>query len=461
MADAPVVQEDGVLSRFLTANGVEPAWYAEQLTAGGALRERFVRRNPFPPPRCGVAAAADAVAAALRAARPVPWLPGFWALAADARLKGEQAYEQGLLYGVDAASGFAACALGARPGERVLDLCCAPGAKLSLLADAMERRGELVGVDAAPARASTCAKLLQRYRVCRDPTLRPAWARRKRTRADAVDIGATDGLEELGAGAGAGWSCTLVVADGVSFCDPWLGPSRVEWSSDADRIMFGEEDARVAAQSVAQPPSQGGGPAPRKHANKGMRRAIAIAHERRRSAAAAAAAASPGGAARAFDRVLVDAECTHDGSVRHVLKEVPGGDTADTPGFLAADNVRFSPTCATLEQLQRGLLANGFALLRPGGVLVYSTCSLCPTQNERVVTWLLEQQPRASLVDLAPLLVTDCPPPAVSSTLLPATLYFRPKESATSGLFVAKITKSLDVVEPSRAAHTDTISCRI
>ncbi len=249
-----------------------------------------------------------------------------------------------------------------------------------------------------------------------------------------------------------------MVADGVSFRDPWLGSGTVEWSSEADRIMFRDEDARAAAHAGAQPPTQSGvGPAPRKHASKGMRRAIAAAHARRRSAAAAAAAASPGGAARAFDRVLVDAECTHDGSARHVLKEGPGagGGKADGPAFLAADNVRFSPTCATLEQLQRGLLANGFALLRPGGVLVYSTCSLCPSQNERVVSWLLEQQPRASLVDLAPLLVADCPPPAVSSALLPATLYFRPKESATSGLFVAKITKSLDVLELSRAVAHD------
>ena len=35
-----------------------------------------------------------------------------------------------------------------------------------------------------------------------------------------------------------------------------------------------------------------------------------------------------------------------------------------------------------LAQLQRGLLANGFSLLRPGGTMVYSTCSNQQAQNE-------------------------------------------------------------------------------
>jgi 16S rRNA C967 or C1407 C5-methylase (RsmB/RsmF family) len=56
-----------------------------------------------------------------------------------------------------------------------------------------------------------------------------------------------------------------------------------------------------------------------------------------------------------------------------------------------------------LADLQRRLLANGFRLLKPGGTLVYSTCSLALAQNEDVVAWLLAREPAAAIVpvDLA------------------------------------------------------------
>lgn len=40
---------------------------------------------------------------------------------------------------------------------------------------------------------------------------------------------------------------------------------------------------------------------------------------------------------------------------------------------------------------------NGFRLLRPGGVLVYSTCSLMQAQNEDVVQHLLDNEPAATM----------------------------------------------------------------
>jgi 16S rRNA C967 or C1407 C5-methylase (RsmB/RsmF family) len=47
--------------------------------------------------------------------------------------------------------------------------------------------------------------------------------------------------------------------------------------------------------------------------------------------------------------------------------------------------------------------SRGFQLLRPGGVLVYSTCSLTAAQNEDVVRWLLETcDGEARLLPIAP-----------------------------------------------------------
>ncbi|XP_058817928.1 5-methylcytosine rRNA methyltransferase NSUN4 [Topomyia yanbarensis] len=73
-----------------------------------------------------------------------------------------------------------------------------------------------------------------------------------------------------------------------------------------------------------------------------------------------------------YDRILVDVPCTTD---RHSLME--------------NDNNIFKPSRVKerlrLPELQAGILANCLKLLRPGGTLVYSTCSLSPVQNDGVV----------------------------------------------------------------------------
>jgi 16S rRNA C967 or C1407 C5-methylase (RsmB/RsmF family) len=45
----------------------------------------------------------------------------------------------------------------------------------------------------------------------------------------------------------------------------------------------------------------------------------------------------------------------------------------------------------TTPRLQRKLLATGAALLKPGGLLVYSTCTISPLENEAVVAWAVDE----------------------------------------------------------------------
>lgn len=80
---------------------------------------------------------------------------------------------------------------------------------------------------------------------------------------------------------------------------------------------------------------------------------------------------------QSYDKILVDVPCTTD---RHVL--------------MHQDNNIFKPTRIKerlrIPELQAGILANCLRLLKPGGSLVYSTCSLSPVQNDGVVHMALQ-----------------------------------------------------------------------
>lgn len=89
-----------------------------------------------------------------------------------------------------------------------------------------------------------------------------------------------------------------------------------------------------------------------------------------------------------------------------------------------------------LQGLQRGLLLNGFRHLRPGGVLVYSTCSFSRGQNDDVVAWLLSTEPLArpsAIPGKAGAACRDGDPEHL--------MRFDPGVSRSSGLFMARLTK--------------------
>ncbi len=80
-----------------------------------------------------------------------------------------------------------------------------------------------------------------------------------------------------------------------------------------------------------------------------------------------------------FDRILVDAPCSGEG--RFVVFQ---------PSTTRSWSAKLVRECA---RLQRRLLAAGCRALAPGGVLVYSTCTLNLEENERTVQWALESLP--------------------------------------------------------------------
>ena len=97
-----------------------------------------------------------------------------------------------------------------------------------------------------------------------------------------------------------------------------------------------------------------------------------------------------------FDRVLVDAECAHDGSLKHIRKFFDSRGRVSNLQTLEEHMPWLSrKKRAELAELQYSLLRRGFELLKEGGVLVYSTCSFSEAQNEEVVRRFLHSEPSA------------------------------------------------------------------
>jgi 16S rRNA (cytosine967-C5)-methyltransferase len=89
-------------------------------------------------------------------------------------------------------------------------------------------------------------------------------------------------------------------------------------------------------------------------------------------------AAGPG----AFDRILIDAPCSNTGVLRRRVEA----------------RWRVQPEeIKRLSKAQSALLSQAAPELKPGGTLVYSTCSLEPEENQEVVRRFLEHQPAFEL----------------------------------------------------------------
>ncbi len=126
--------------------------------------------------------------------------------------------------------------------------------------------------------------------------------------------------------------------------------------------------------------------------------------------------------AQTFDRVLVDAPCTGTGTWRRN----PDG------------RLRLSETdLAELLPKQARILDAAERLVRPGGRLVYATCSLLAEENEAQIEGFLARHPAYSVVPVAEVwslpAPLPCPGPFLSLT---------PRQHGTDGFFGAVLERA-------------------
>ncbi|KAK9713230.1 hypothetical protein RND81_06G013200 [Saponaria officinalis] len=331
----------------------------------------------------------------------VGWLSNFYSLPPHVHIANSKAYQQGKVYGIDAASGAAVSALNITPGDHVLDLCAAPGAKLCMILELLGNSGSVTGVDVARHRLAACRTMVQKYAL--------------------------------------GDHCRLFVADGTSFS---LVPTRVRLASELSDESTLERKLDMFKEWTSKRPWK-----ERKRAAKARKNNLSHLSMQNSDPELIFYGQHSGviGCTRddlyqtysdyelskcGYDKVIVDAECTHDGSIKHVQKFEQWGWETLQRRVLDAERTD------DLTTLQFRLLNNGYRLLKAGGSLVYSTCSLTVAQNEGVVERFLSENSSAELQEVDGSHSWPC-----KSGRIPKTLRFDPVTSQTSGLFVAKFAK--------------------
>jgi len=129
------------------------------------------------------------------------------------------------------------------------------------------------------------------------------------------------------------------------------------------------------------------------------------------------------------DKILLDAPCSGEGLIRNDKTRKQNKSPKDISRHMA---------------IQGNLLKNAFKLLNPNGLIMYSTCSIAPEENEFVIQSLLDKYPKAKIVDINDNIghpgYTEVFGVSLSYDMIKARRFF-PQEHDTIGFFYCLIKK--------------------
>lgn len=122
---------------------------------------------------------------------------------------------------------------------------------------------------------------------------------------------------------------------------------------------------------------------------------------------------------RAFDRILLDAPCTGLGIIRR------------KPDIKWARQTR---DIESIAALQKTLIQAVSGALKPGGIMVYSTCTVLPEENEEIIRSFLENNEDFFAEDITPFL-----PTALAVHVKDCALQLYPNRDGIDGFFMARL----------------------
>lgn len=150
-----------------------------------------------------------------------------------------------------------------------------------------------------------------------------------------------------------------------------------------------------------------------------------------------------------FDKVLIDAPCSGEGMFRKDNKLIKAWEK-NGPEFYG--------------KIQRNIILNGADMLKPGGKLLYSTCTFSKYEDEESIRHLLRERPEMKLIDIKPYEgfsegYTDDEEAALMH--MEKTVRIFPHKMEGEGHFVALLEKSQDapcVFYPKRKPFNEKIT---
>ncbi|VAW61194.1 16S rRNA (cytosine(967)-C(5))-methyltransferase [hydrothermal vent metagenome] len=128
----------------------------------------------------------------------------------------------------------------------------------------------------------------------------------------------------------------------------------------------------------------------------------------------------------AFDKILLDVPCSATGVIRR---------HPDIKQLRREEDIQ------ALVALQRDILLKNWSLLKPGGRLLYATCSLFKAENQQQIEWFLKQAANAELVDINSFVKLKLHSEAISQEGTGLQLF--PALHRTDGFYYALLEKSM------------------